>query len=210
MIDGVYMSGRIFKLAVMFSFLVLFSSIGAFAKSFYDVANVKKNDTLTLREKPTYKSKKMGLIPHNYKFLVATGSQELIGKRVWLELNYNGVTGWVNSKYLKKSNGVSFKEELKCLGTEPFWSVDINKGELIFKDLGENATEFLVSNIDISDSHTNKWYLSASSISKGFIRAFLLQTGNCSDDMSDYKYKYQILFHDEKNNLTLSGCCNRY
>jgi len=181
----------------------------SFGDVFYDVTNVQSGDTLTLRELPDFKSKKLSQIPHNQRFIIATGNQKKIKRNTWIELKYNEVVGWVNGRYLKKTQGASFTENLKCLGTEPYWSVDIKDGILVFRDLGNKASEYLVQEIDGSDNHNNKWYLSAISSKNSSIKIFLSLTNKCSDDMSDDKYKYQITLHEDQDKLTLNGCCNR-
>ncbi len=106
-------------------------------------------------------------------------------------------------------NGLSFKENLFCVFTEPFYSVDIKNGKLFFRDVSEKTIPFVVTNIDQSLNHTNTWVLTAKSIKDGKVIMFIQETNSCSDDMSDFTYKYNIVFHYENQKITLSGCGNR-
>jgi uncharacterized membrane protein len=106
-------------------------------------------------------------------------------------------------------NGLSFQENLFCVFTEPFYSVDVENGDLIFKDMSEKSIPFLVTKIQQSLNHTNTWVLKAKSSKDGNVMMFIQETNNCSDDMSDFTYKYNIVFHSESKNITLSGCGNR-
>ena len=187
-------------------FLVLVNVV--YSKEFYDVYRVKKGDTLNLREKIGYNSKIIEKIPYDYKFIVTAGNKKKIGNSIWIELKYKNKIGWANSYYLKQSQGILFEENLFCLGTEPFWSIDIREGDLSFNDLGEEKSEFLITNINLSKNHTNKWEIIAES-KKGKINAILMHTEKCSDDMSDDLYIYEILFSNKKEKLFLSGCCNK-
>jgi uncharacterized membrane protein len=106
-------------------------------------------------------------------------------------------------------NGLSFKENLFCIFTEPFYSVDIKNGELFFRDMSEKTIPFIVTKIQQSLNHSNIWVLNAKSGKDGNVTMFIQETNSCSDDMSDFTYKYNIVFHSESKNITLSGCGNR-
>lgn len=106
-------------------------------------------------------------------------------------------------------NGLSFKENLFCVFTEPFYSVDIKNGKLFFRDMSEKTIPFVVTKIHQSMNHTNTWVLAAKSSKNGNAIMFIQETNRCSDDMSDFTYKYNIVFHNESQNITLSGCGNR-
>ncbi len=106
-------------------------------------------------------------------------------------------------------NGLSFKENLYCVFTEPFYSVDIKNGKLFFRDMSEKTIPFIVTKIQQSLNHTNIWVLNAKSSKDGNVMMFIQETNSCSDDMSDFTYKYNIVFHSESKNITLSGCGNR-
>jgi uncharacterized membrane protein len=106
-------------------------------------------------------------------------------------------------------NGLPFKENLFCTFTEPFYSVDVKNGKLFFKDMAEKTIPFIVKKIHRSLNHTNTWVLTAKSKKDGNAIMFIQETNRCSDDMSNFTYKYNIVFHNESQNITLSGCGNR-
>jgi uncharacterized membrane protein len=106
-------------------------------------------------------------------------------------------------------NDLSFKENLYCVFTEPFYSVDVKNGKLFFRDMAEKTIPFIVTKIHQSMNHTNRWVLTAKSGKDGNVIMFIQETNSCSDDMSDFTYKYNIVFHNENQNITLSGCGNR-
>ena len=81
-------------------------------------------------------------------------------------------------------------------------------GELILKDMSENETRFMVTDIHQSMNHNNQWVVSAKSGKDGNVIMFV-QESDCSDDMSDHTYAYKTVFHYDSKRLTLSGCGNR-
>lgn len=128
-------------------------------------------------------------------------------KRFLLIISLTFIAG--TSTLCANENGLSFKENLFCVFTEPFYSVDIKNGKLIFRDMSEKTIPFIVTKIQQSLNHTNIWVLNAKSSKDGNVMMFIQETNSCSDDMSDFTYKYNIVLHSESKNITLSGCGNR-
>jgi hypothetical protein len=67
--------------------------------SWVKVIKVKKNDTLNVRQKTTYKSKKMGAIAFNTSCI-----KRYSCKGKWCKIAYQGVQGWVHKNYIQKLN----------------------------------------------------------------------------------------------------------
>jgi hypothetical protein len=100
------------KKAFIFLFIVL-SFFSHFACSvtpqsrvqYYQVVNVDTSDVLNIRQSSDYLSKEMGRIPANEKcvaYLNKVRSHQSGYK--WFKIHYNGITGWVNSYYLKPTD----------------------------------------------------------------------------------------------------------
>jgi len=67
--------------------------------NFYKVINVDYNDVLNMRQSPTFHSNKVGtILPNGCCILKLDESFQSRGK--WFMVRYNGVIGWVNSRYL--------------------------------------------------------------------------------------------------------------
>lgn len=97
-----------------------------------------------------------------------------------------------------------------CTGTEPFWKLEISQGQIVYDPLGEGPK------VPIGWVKPDN----AVGIKEGFVRVYRTRTkdkgepvdivvkytGNCSDEMSDYSYKYEntIIFKDK----VLIGCCD--
>jgi uncharacterized membrane protein len=114
-----------------------------------------------------------------------------------------------NSTLCANENGLTFKENLYCTFTEPFYSVDIENGKLLFRDIYEKTIPFIVTKIQQSVNDTNTWVLKAESSKDGNVIMFIQETNSCSDGMSEFIYKYDVVFHSESKNMTFSGCAHR-
>ncbi|MGF1689173.1 hypothetical protein L4C36_21305 [Photobacterium japonica] len=98
---------------------------------------------------------------------------------------------------------------LSCLGTEPFWGIDVKGKALIFSDLGGEQTLFNINFYSSSINHTNRWVMQA--INKDAeqpISLALYETGECTDDMSDFRYQHEVIV-TMPDHAVYSGCCNR-
>lgn len=99
--------------------------------------------------------------------------------------------------------------ELKCGGTEPFWSLLLKPGSGYYMSM-EGETHSYVLDAPVTEEDHSK-----SLVLQGFdgassepVRIDLRKTGQCSDGMSDFIYDYEIdLSHG--NNAALKGCCGR-
>ncbi|NQZ31541.1 MAG: SH3 domain-containing protein [Oceanospirillaceae bacterium] len=63
------------------------------------VKKVKSNDTLNVRQRPSYKSNKMGSLAYN-----ATCVKQLSCKGKWCKIEQAPLTGWVHNSYLTPLN----------------------------------------------------------------------------------------------------------
>ena len=103
---------------------------------------------------------------------------------------------------------------LKCIGTEPFWSLDLKGQDITLEDLDSARGSFKLSKAIASSNHTNRWFLTADgskqkgSKRKDSLSLALFKTNQCSDDMSDFSYEYDVIISTPDAQV-LSGCCNR-
>lgn len=94
-------------------------------------------------------------------------------------------------------------EELNARGTEPFWSVTVNKSGIVYSSPSDKKQTFPYVTP-----------LSAAGRTPETVRVYRLQSGNhtlvikkqsaCSDGMSDKEYPYSATFI--MNNTVLDGC----
>lgn len=96
-----------FKKALCTSILVLsFASIShvAVAARTFTVSGVPQNDVLNLRTGPGTASDVVAHIPPGGSAIMLTGQENRSGRTTWVEVNWQGMHGWVNKRYLSASS----------------------------------------------------------------------------------------------------------
>lgn len=66
----------------------------------YRVSGVSQNDVLHIRPAPGNLKISVAQIPPGASGIIVTGAAVRVGRTFWLPIKYNGVSGWVNKKYL--------------------------------------------------------------------------------------------------------------
>ncbi|RCU45698.1 hypothetical protein DU002_14660 [Corallincola holothuriorum] len=97
---------------------------------------------------------------------------------------------------------------LKCLGTEPFWSLELKDRTIVLEDMDSVQGQFKLTKAITSSNHTNRWFLTATGADSASVSVALSKTNQCSDGMSDFSYEYEVMLLTPEQQL-LSGCCNR-
>jgi hypothetical protein len=67
----------------------------------YHLVNVNSNDILNIRSEAGTTNKVIGKIPPNGKGVLITGAETQVGKATWVQITYNGISGWVNKRFLE-------------------------------------------------------------------------------------------------------------
>ena len=174
--------------------------------SSYTISGVDQTDTLNIRARPDPRSATIGTIPADAHGITGTGQQQQTGNSIWREIRYQGTQGWVNSHYLSEQATALFREPLHCSGTEPFWGLDIGQ-QARFTSLEQSYPPMDAAPAQQAANRLDTWSLifqSTNPASPAF--AFIQETRQCSDGMSDNVYRYQIQLHIAGQ--TYSGCCN--
>lgn len=68
----------------------------------YRVVGVAYNDVLFIRPQPNQLKQYVGKIPPNATDVQVHGNSQRVGKNIWFYISYEGISGWVNSKFLAK------------------------------------------------------------------------------------------------------------
>lgn len=176
------------------------------------VVGVEPNDSLNLRAQAGANSAIVGKIPHDATQVFPTGKRVSRGKATWLEVEYQGVRGWVNARYLQRTTSAdqagtvrkSAIGPLRCIGTEPFWNLVLSQGMFTFSApyLSDRTRSFQAGPLRPSMNRDNIWSIASTDQS---LSLFLEKTNACSDDMSDRIYPYTTTLR--LGSTLLSGCC---
>lgn len=99
--------------------------------------------------------------------------------------------------------------ELKCGGTEPFWSLLLKPGSGYYMSMEGETHSYVLDAPVATEDHGKTLVLQGfDSTSSEPVRIELRKTGQCSDGMSDFVYDYELdLSHG--NRAALKGCCGR-
>lgn len=138
----------------------------------------------------------------------APGTQEDAVAASGVDCGRSRGAGSAGSREADQPGGVSnlFDEPLNCIGTEPFWNLKVDT-RIRFKRMAEPYSTLSGSEAVLSGNHTNVWSLEAWSSGGERAVLFLRETGQCSDDMSDFRYRYEVFVRI--GGEAYSGCCNR-
>jgi hypothetical protein len=113
-----------------FALALIFGPLSAMAQqtlpALYDVAGVAVGDVLNIRAEANASAAIIGSLPQN-----AT-SVEVIAINAagtWATVNADEGTGYVATRFLVAQTGPDWgalKQPLHCIGTEPFWGLDLD------------------------------------------------------------------------------------
>nr|CAA6817354.1 MAG: Unknown protein [uncultured Thiotrichaceae bacterium] len=99
------MQSRLFAVIPLIFCLVL--PISGWAADQFNVIKVESWDTLNMRAGPGVKNSVIAKLPHNAKNLAMTGGKQSVGRANWVEVKWQGKTGWVSKSYLGAQTAVA-------------------------------------------------------------------------------------------------------
>lgn len=171
----------------------------------HDVTGVATNDILNIHRHPTITSGIVGQLTRaqtNVEVLDSDASGE------WGLVNIGEGTGWVTMRYLRRtvdSDDYTLTREFHCIGTEPFWSLDVAQGQsAIFSTLAGDEQTFPAGLVKTGTGRTDRFLLD---LGEGAIA--VIAKSLCSDGMSDRLFGLEINLVTGTDGRTLySGCCS--
>jgi uncharacterized membrane protein len=184
----------------------------------YRVVNVAPGDVLRVRSQPDASAPVIDNLSANATGIILTGVKQNVGQATWWQIivkSADGNAGWVNSRFLAVAEPTAIGEigfGLRCIGTEPFWSLEIANGQASFTTpegerwlwkahswrdaAGHQPGQRFVIQLDSQNPGASGW--AAVSRPQQF----------CSDGMSDLEYPYDLIVATPTSRV-LGGCCAR-
>lgn len=167
----------------------------------FDVADVAMDDVLNIRLQPDAGSPVIGTLPPDAK-----GVEVVEERRGWGRVNSGEGSGWVSMRYLTYRVDVwepgALPEHFRCIGTEPFWSVKAEGGEVVY-DTPEGAERQQLR--AVLDTGIFRYPTRAV---LGETLTLVATPQICSDGMSDRIYGLSAtLIRDGEQPQMLNGCC---
>jgi uncharacterized membrane protein len=168
------------------------------AAATYEVTGVSSDDVLNIRLAPRSSAPKVGSYgprDSGIKIFERRGNWALTGRA-----NRNVPDGWVNARFLKLTAAAGrFRLPLKCVGTEPFWSLTIQTPRrAVYDDPETPGRSYRVRNFESSGPDASMWLEPGGRV--------VIAADRCSDGMSDniFPYTTQVRLPGGRQ---LQGCC---
>jgi uncharacterized protein YraI len=96
---------KLIKISLLATIFFVLTGLQTYSQAscFYmsKVINVKSWDVLNVRKYPSPGSKKMGKIPSSQACILTYCDTADYKGAIWVKVNYHGIIGWVNSRYLR-------------------------------------------------------------------------------------------------------------
>jgi len=183
-----------------------------FTPKAFKVTGVAENDVLNVRAGPTAQSKDLGDLQANAGPLEILAMDET-GE--WGRLNWQEGDGWVAMSYLEKISlptlgNTSLPMDLKCFGTEPFWSMSFNSAETLRLSLHPDSdTRANVKSIVTSTNYID-YPVAVTAETDELHITVVIKPAACNDGMSDRNYGWEadVLTTRRDTTVLVSGCCS--
>lgn len=173
----------------------------------FQVSGVQSDDVLNIRRKPTAAADIISSYAPNQAVMVL----EYLDNG-WVKVAVGERVGFVNGKFLRRGGGVQTQSGMQlgltCIGTEPFWSLDINADQTVrysspLAGAEQNLSLTLVSPSPVTNTYPFNFATTSYS--------GVLSQQICSDGMSDSQYGWGVSLIKQNTSgawETLNGCCS--
>lgn len=174
----------------------------------YQVTGVSSDDTLNVRAKPDAGSAIIGELNYSSNYVEVVN---LSARGAWGQVNTAEQSGWVSMRYMQAmadplmNNGLP--KWLHCSGTEPFWAVEFDGSDVVFRDpnIGKSPVLHAITSMSPSPEYVDvsttgvlfRWSQGGLPITARIL------PGLCSDGMSDRAFGLHYI-----DNSSRYGCCS--
>ena len=167
-----------------------------------EVSGVAADDVLNLRAEPRADAPLTGALSP-----LAAGIEVVRHAEGWVYVKSGKLAGWAAARFLRPT--ISFGEQppspLRCIGTEPFWSLVIDGDRATYSTPETKPRTDRIGKIQRSSNSTIVWRVLPND---GPVASATIEARQaCSDNMSDRVYPFRV--HVETRDVQLlSGCCD--
>lgn len=172
----------------------------------YDVTGVADDDVLNVRAAPDAAEPALGFFASDAEGIEVV---QLGPNGQWGLVNLAERAGWVNLQFLKRRPvlGDGVPRDLRCFGTEPFWSLGLDGDATTLSIAGAETWNIGPARWLGSENRTGIWAVEVDgepARMTGFVARRI-----CGDGMSDRAYglSMDLLLHAGESQRVLSGCC---
>jgi len=164
------------------------------------VTGVADDDSLNLRAQADANSARVGTIAaHDTGIEVIAVDTKGVD---WVKVRKGKVEGWVNAKFLAYEAGLPVR--LKCVGTEPFWGIDLGYqfAAADFRGMDGGQRKMSLAEPEVAAARSSPWLVRFNDKGASFL---LIDKRTCSDGMSDISYPYAVAASVAGH--FVEGCC---
>lgn len=176
----------------------------------FDVTGVEAGDVLNIRAAPSTGAEIIGALDHDARD-VEVVAHDRTGR--WGQVNTAERSGWVALRYLAYRTGVweggSLPSTLRCLGTEPFWSLRPKDDAVVFSTPEKPDRTLALETFLATGIFRDPRRALVARDTQGRLTS-VMTTAACSDGMSDRAYGLEIsvILEDSATAQLLTGCCS--
>ncbi len=166
---------------------------------------VAADDTLNIRAKPDASAEIIGEYgPYTLNIEVISTSSD----GAWGFVGMGERNGWVAMRYLERSDHQdenAFPRPMTCLGTEPFWTLNVTTRGDEYHELGFGRRDLEMT----QDMGALNGAMAVFQEGPTLNRTLIVQKGYCGDGMSDREFgcKATLFTEAPDGNYVQSGCC---
>lgn len=181
------------------------------------VVDVASGDELNVRGQAGTEAPVIGALKPDAGRVVVTGLRTRAGAGTWWQIVHEGAprgTGWVNARFLAPDAETEPEAgfALHCRGNEPFWSLELERGEARFSTPEKTANPWRAGPwsdaAGLRSGHRFAIRLHDPEGSQAGWVTIARAAAYCSDQMSDFEYPYDAMLITPAHEV-LAGCCSR-
>lgn len=175
----------------------------------FDVEGVAADDVLNVRAGPGTGHPVVGTLSPDDKRIEVV-AHDRTGR--WGQINLEEQSGWVAMRYLAYRTDVwqpgALPEGLRCIGTEPFWTLRPEEDALVFEAMGNDPVRMRLEAVLGTGIFRDPRRAMVADADGQRLMA-TLETKACSDQMSDLAYGLSVMVVREVDGAAtlLAGCC---
>ncbi|WP_316013336.1 SH3 domain-containing protein [Roseobacter sp. HKCCA0434] len=169
----------------------------------YRVVGVEDDDVLNIRAEPDAGSEILAAYEPDADRIEVTAASD---DGAWLRVNIDEGTGWIAARFAEPQEDAPFA--MNCAGTEPFWSVNIERNSVIYRT--PNRRDALESP-QLHDLFEGARLPRAITGEQGeYAFALAITPGECSDGMSDRMHSLHgtLILTGPSEHIVQGGCCS--
>ena len=179
--------------------------------AWHSVTDVASDDWLNLRAAPGAGSAEVGRLSHDEGWVEVVEVAPDARGRPWGLVALPEGSGWALMRFLRRRDGqddLYWLPAVACGGTEPFWTLPLDRGNEAALEVAGGAPETLALTSRTRSRNDPRAYGLTAEGAFGFA-AGVLRRARCSDGMSDRAYGIAIDLMPATREGTdhLSGCC---